>query len=125
MATNAQPLRNAVLPAHVQVTADIAAPRVGAAPPVIEQRAGDRRPYVIDLQPVLRPGELVQGVEGVSPAAGVQRARSYYGTYIELTLGDFGGDPATAPVEHRLVATVTTSQGSVRVPFVVRVHPSF
>lgn len=110
--------RNALLPAGMpNPQADALAVLPGAALHVITKRAGDCRPYMIDMQPLLRSGEIVTRVDEVqAPGLQQQRCRAWYGTWLELTLG--GGEPGA---EIRVVCQCSTTRGALQAEFLVRV----
>jgi hypothetical protein len=95
----------------------------GQPAPTIQKLAGDKRPYVIDLEPLLQENELAMGVSLVGgTSVEVESARTRLGRYLELVVG--GGEPAgDKPADHLVSASVTTTKGTVTVRVSFRVHP--
>lgn len=96
---------------------------VGAAPAMLHKRPGDARPYLVDLAPVLRAGELAVGVPRVeAPGLEVGPARTRRGSALEVQLAGGAVEGTRPHQDFALTAIVSTTRGSVEVALDVRVH---
>lgn len=105
--------------------ADAEATAPGSAAPVLPKRAGDARPYVIDFRPLLRRGEVLASVTGITADAGLTVGVSSVinGQFLEVLLSG-GTVPDTQPSKDYVVrAMLATSRGAVQANLTMRVFP--